>query len=117
MKIHMEDTSMELARNQMLTITGGLGMTVTCVRGSIWITQNNDSRDVVLATGEMFVVDRDGVALLSAMAPSTVALQPAVAPRRSWLAKLVSGIGTLSGHMVARLATPTRHPAVELHCY
>ena len=70
MKIRMEDASMELARNQMLTITGGLGMTVTCVRGSIWITQNNDSRDVVLATGETFVVDRDGVALLSAMAPS-----------------------------------------------
>ena len=117
MKICLEDTSVELATNEMLTITGGLGMKVTCVLGSIWITQNNDQRDVVLAAGETFVINRDGIALLSAMASSMVAMQPAVPSRPAWLAKLAYGIGKLSGRMVARLAAPTRHPAVELHCY
>jgi predicted ABC-type sugar transport system permease subunit len=117
MKICLDAATLDLAPNQMLAISGGVGMTVSCIRGSIWITQNNDRRDVVLAAGETFVVDRDGVALLSAMAPSKVAMQPAVAQRPAWLAKLVSMLGTLSGRMVARLAAPAHHPAVELHCY
>jgi hypothetical protein len=61
MKIRVDDSKVELAHNQTLTINAGLGMTVTCVRGLLWITQNNDQSDVILGSGESFTVSWDGI--------------------------------------------------------
>ena len=42
------------------------GRRVEVLSGSIWITQDGDLRDIVLASGEAFDFDRTGDALLSA---------------------------------------------------
>jgi hypothetical protein len=39
---------------------------VRCLAGSLWITQDGDTDDVVLKAGECFVLDRRGLALVSA---------------------------------------------------
>lgn len=41
-----------------------LGWTVRAVNGAVWITQDWDTRDIVLHPGEEFVLDRNGTALL-----------------------------------------------------
>lgn len=57
------------------------GRRVECLSGSIWITQDGDRRDIVLAAGEAFDFDRRGDALLSAFADSRYLLLDACAPR------------------------------------
>ncbi len=46
------------------------GRRVECLSGVLWITQDGDRRDVILETGDAFVFDRRGDALLSALADS-----------------------------------------------
>jgi len=46
------------------------GRRVELLSGSLWITQDGDRRDIVLAPGEAFDFDRRGDALLSAFADS-----------------------------------------------
>ena len=58
------------------------GRRVECLAGSIWITQDGDLRDVVLAAGEAFDFDRRGDALLSAFADSRYLLLDATGPQR-----------------------------------
>jgi hypothetical protein len=40
------------------------GWTVRALTGMVWITQDWDSRDIVLTPGESFIFDRNGTALL-----------------------------------------------------
>ena len=57
----------QLERRQNLTLRDALGWTVQAVTGEVWITQDWDTRDVVLEAGQSFVIDRPGAALISAL--------------------------------------------------
>lgn len=52
-----------------------LGWTVRALEGSVWITQDGDIRDVVIAAGQSFVLDRDTPALLSAFSDARISLR------------------------------------------
>ena len=58
-------------------IEAGQGQRVTCVRGPVWITQERDERDTILAAGQSFVLDRPGVAVVFAFRPAIVTVAPA----------------------------------------
>jgi hypothetical protein len=47
-------------------IDNGRGLSVTALKGSVWITQDRDQRDIILSPGQSFVLDRNGVALVFA---------------------------------------------------
>jgi hypothetical protein len=47
-------------------IDNGKGTKVTCVTGVVWITQEHDSRDIILAAGQSMVLDRRGLAVVFA---------------------------------------------------
>jgi hypothetical protein len=53
---------------------------VECISGSLWITQDGDSRDIVLAPGDSFSFDRSGDALISALDDSRFLLLDVCAP-------------------------------------
>ena len=93
MKIRPGDRKVDLARDQMLTIGNGPGTTVTCARGMLWLTQNNDRRDFFLSPGESFTVSRDGIALLLAMESSTVVVTAPGSRHAAWLRGLFSVFG------------------------
>jgi hypothetical protein len=56
----------QLRAREVLDIRNGQGFAVRCLAGSLWITQDGDTDDVVLKAGECFVLDRRGLALVSA---------------------------------------------------
>jgi hypothetical protein len=58
-------------------IEDGKGLELTAVSGTVWITQAGDIRDVILARGQSFVLDRNGRAVLYALKDSAVVVAPA----------------------------------------
>ena len=68
----------QLRAREVLDIRNGQGLAVRCLSGSLWITQDGDSDDVVLTAGQCFVLDRRGLALVSApVGPATLVVEKA----------------------------------------
>jgi hypothetical protein len=52
------------------------GKKVSCVRGAAWVTQENDRRDLILASGQSVVLDRPGVAVVYAFQDAVITVGP-----------------------------------------
>ncbi len=65
---------LEMARGSFARIEDGRGVRLYVREGELWITQEGDRRDYYVGAGESFQLDRDGVALASALRPSSVDL-------------------------------------------
>lgn len=73
-------SAQEIAKNKILEVKQPLGVTIECLEGSVWVTLDGDSRDVVLDAGQSFVVDRNQRTLLQALDAARVRLiEPALA--------------------------------------
>lgn len=63
-----------LGRDQMLSVRDARGRCVAVFHGMAWVTQEGDTRDRLLTSGESFTFDRDGVALIHALEPTSLVL-------------------------------------------
>ena len=59
-------TTVSLAARQSMALPDISGTALQVKHGRIWITQENDTRDIVLGPGEVFVVERDGLTIIEA---------------------------------------------------
>jgi Protein of unknown function (DUF2917) len=59
-------------------IDNGRGLQVTCVKGVVWITQEHDSRDIILSAGQSAVLDRRGLAVVYAFKDALVTVGAAM---------------------------------------
>ena len=64
-----------LSKRDVLSLAGRPGTRIESRRGSLWITQDGDLRDVILACGEAHVLDRDGPVLVQALDPALVVVE------------------------------------------
>ena len=55
-------------RGGVIRLDGAAGTAVTCRAGAVWITLEGDPRDILLEAGEAFVIDRQGLSLVCAIA-------------------------------------------------
>jgi hypothetical protein len=62
----------DLARGEMLKLDGARGTTLRVTRGTVWITMQDDTRDVVLEAGDVFTVDRGGLTIVEAQGAATL---------------------------------------------
>jgi hypothetical protein len=67
MQIELSAGAVRLAPNQTLRVVDGAGSTVCAVEGAVWITEENDSRDIVLEAGKCYRLKREGVAILNSL--------------------------------------------------
>ena len=68
----------QLKHHGLYDINDGQGLTVTCIDGTVWITQANDPRDIVINAGQSFLLDKQGLALVAAPAgQATIAVRQA----------------------------------------
>jgi hypothetical protein len=97
MHTHWHDALITLQPGEMLWVCDGLGSAVVVFRGQLWLTQDDDLRDIFIGTGESFTLDAAAPALLQATETTqlTLVATPRPAPADA-------------GHL-ARVATGLRH--------
>jgi len=64
------DRVMELNDGELAELRDVRGATLRVTRGTLWITQHRDVRDVVLRAGDVWTVERDGLTLVEAQEPA-----------------------------------------------
>jgi Protein of unknown function (DUF2917) len=70
-----------LRTGELFSITDGEGFAVVCLEGSVWITQSDDARDIVLGAGQTFAFDKPGLALVYAnVGPAALVVQRSAPP-------------------------------------
>ena len=74
MTLEFNTGALRLARGQTLRVTDAQGSTICCNEGSVWITEENQPRDVVLEAGACYELRRPGLALVHAFGDASVAL-------------------------------------------
>lgn len=62
----------QLGSREVLRLEGARGATVRATRGTLWLTFENDPRDVVLVPGDAFTIDRSGLTLVEAQSEATL---------------------------------------------
>lgn len=72
MKTQQSRELIPVAKGSLLSLGQGNQVEIGCESGVIWITQDNDPRDVVLNAGESFVSDRPGTVLVYALQPAVL---------------------------------------------
>ena len=70
MQIEINRSTLALAREGLVAIRDGQGTRIVCHTGSLWITQECDLKDAVIAAGESFTVRSPGLTLLTALSAS-----------------------------------------------
>ena len=60
------ETAIGLIPHGLLDIQDGEGLAVRCLDGVVWITQSDDTRDIIVEAGRFFVLDSPGLALVTA---------------------------------------------------
>jgi hypothetical protein len=73
----MNARRINVRRGDLVCIRNASGATVAVERGTAWLTQDGDRRDVVLEAGGSFRLDRGGVAVISAYAAAELTVTAA----------------------------------------
>jgi hypothetical protein len=63
-----------LAHQAMFSVSDAAGVQILCREGSVWVTLDNDTRDIVLDAGESFLTTEHRRALIYAMEQSSLSL-------------------------------------------
>jgi len=67
MKIELKAGAVTLGPNQTLRVRDGAGSTVCAVKGAVWITEENQPRDIVLQQGGCYRLRQTGLALVNSL--------------------------------------------------
>ncbi len=83
---HVVQGSLHLTHGSLLRVDDGADMVAYVWEGVVWLTQDGDLADRIVAAGEAFRLDRNGTAVLCALERSTLTL---TAPRPSFFASRI----------------------------
>jgi hypothetical protein len=67
MKLELRKGAVKLGPNQTLKVLEGAGTTVCAVEGSVWITEENQARDIVLERGSCYQLRQRGLAIVNSL--------------------------------------------------
>ena len=68
--------SVRLDAGELFEIQGAQGIELECHAGAVWITQSNDPLDIVLTADESIVLEKSGLAIVSACGgPAAIAVR------------------------------------------
>ena len=59
-------TTIEFGRREAVTLKNVRGAILRAKRGTIWVTQEHDTQDIVLRAGDSWVVETEGATVIEA---------------------------------------------------
>ncbi|HEX4985973.1 MAG TPA: DUF2917 domain-containing protein [Burkholderiales bacterium] len=80
MQIEIDQSTLALATEGLLSLKDATGTRVQCRAGSLWITQEGDVRDTVIREGETLTIRKAGRTLIGAIGESKLTLLGPDAP-------------------------------------
>ncbi len=95
-------TNVDLASRQSLALANIGGTALAVTRGTLWVTQENDTEDVVLRSGDVWMVERDGLTIIEAQNDASFRAlgrafeqaRPAPARQEGWLTRLFCALAS-----------------------
>jgi hypothetical protein len=73
---HRAMLTIDLHRGILVRVREGAGSTVTAHAGTVWLTEQDSLRDVLLRSGESFTLGRPGLALVQAFSDASISIDP-----------------------------------------
>ena len=70
---------LDLSHGDLVELNDARGTTVRVTKGTIWITQEHDTQDIVLRAGDVWTVEREGLTLIEAHGETLVCVVGAAA--------------------------------------
>lgn len=67
MTLQLRQGAVRLGPNQTLKVVDGQGSTVCALEGSVWITEENQPKDIVLECGGCYRLRHPGVAIVNSL--------------------------------------------------
>jgi hypothetical protein len=74
MDTSLSHSLVRLGAAELYSVTAPRGRCLVVFHGKVWVTQEGDSCDHVVSSGESFTFDRAGIALVEALEPSSFVL-------------------------------------------
>jgi hypothetical protein len=74
MELNIKAPVLALEAGQVLTLDDARGTRILSRQGSVWVTEENDTRDHVVGPGEAFVLARGGRTVIQALQPAWISL-------------------------------------------
>ena len=74
MKLELASAALRLVRGQTLKLTDSVGSTICAREGTVWITEENSRKDVVLEPGSCYRLGKPGLTLVQAFADASLSL-------------------------------------------
>ena len=74
MKFEIASGALRIARGQTVKLRDSIGSTICAREGSVWITEENSRKDVVLEPGYCFRIANPGLTIVQAFADASVSL-------------------------------------------
>jgi hypothetical protein len=65
MRLELDAGAVRLTPHQTLRLRDSAGSTVCALEGSVWITEENQARDIVLAQGNCYRLRHRGLAVIN----------------------------------------------------
>ena len=77
MKFDLDQSTIQLTQGNLISLPDAEGSTVAVLWGSVWLTQDGDSRDYEINAGESFTIRGNGLVIVSAFENTALTvLQP-----------------------------------------
>ena len=75
MELNVKDPMLCLQTGQVLTLDDAAGKRIHAAMGVVWVTEEDECEDHIVAMGDSLLLAKDGRTVVQALAPSWVVIQ------------------------------------------
>lgn len=108
----MNNRLLNLGNGDLLELPDARGTTLRVTRGTLWVTQDRDRRDVVLGAGDTWTVERHGLTVAEAQGDAAVVvighglMDASVRTRLRWQDRFASWLEAVADRHLRRRWVP-----------